>query len=282
MVGISSRLISFSGAGVISVQNLVKRFPKSGGEITAVNGLSFSVAPGEVYGLLGPNGAGKTTTLRMILGLMKPTEGLAEIDGYCVATDPDEVKSRVGYASASVGVYPWLTPRETLLFAGDLYNVDPDVAAHRVDDLSRLLDLADFLHQRCATLSTGQKQRVNLARALIHDPPVMLMDEPTSGLDIVASKVVFDYIGHLRKREKAVIVCTHRLDEAERLCDRFGLLHQGNLRLEGTLDELRSDTGRSTLTDIFLDLLETDQRHHESLSDGESDSPVATQVQETP
>ena len=199
---------------------------------------------------------GKTTTLRMILGLLVPTQGIAEIAGFQVTDDPDEVKSRIGYASASVGVYPWLTPKEMLLFSADLYNVEPKMAARRLEELTSLLDLSDFIGQRCATLSTGQKQRVNLARALIHDPPVMLMDEPTLGLDIVASKVVFDYIGHLRREQKSVIVCTHRLAEAQRLCDRFGLLHHGKLRHEGSLEELRQVTGQHDLTDMFLDLLE--------------------------
>jgi len=241
---------------MISVDNLVKRFPARGKEVVAVDHLTFAVDPGEVYGLLGPNGAGKTTTLRMILGLLAPTEGRAEIAGYSVRRDPDEVKRRIGYASASVGVYPWLTPREMLLFSADLYGVVPEVAARRLDELAELLELAEFIGQRCATLSTGQKQRVNLARALIHDPPVMLMDEPTLGLDIVASKVVFDYIGHLRRQRKAVIVCTHRLDEAQRLCDRFGLLHEGQLRHEGSLAELQAATGQRDLTDMFLELLQ--------------------------
>ena len=243
---------------MISVSDLVKTFPARGGDVTAVNQLTFRVNPGEVYGLLGPNGAGKTTTLRMILGLLAPSSGIAEISGYRVTENPDEVKSRIGYASASVGVYPWLTPKEMLLFSADLYRVPPKHAAKRLSELIDLLDLTSFIGQRCATLSTGQKQRVNLARALIHDPPVMLMDEPTLGLDIVASKVVFDYIGHLRREKKAVIVCTHRLDEAQRLCDRFGLLHNGYLRHEGSLENLREATGRHDLTDMFLDLLEED------------------------
>ena len=244
---------------MISVRDLVKRFPKRGGDVVAVDQLTFEVQPGEVYGLLGPNGAGKTTTLRMILGLMTPTSGLAEIAGFRVDVDPNEVKSRIGYASATVGVYPWLTPREMVLFSADLYDVNPRIASERLDQLSELLDLGSFLNQRCATLSTGQKQRVNLARALIHDPPVMLMDEPTLGLDIVASKVVFDYIGHLRSEKKAVIICTHRLDEAQRLCDRFALLHHGKLRHEGTLDELKSATSQQGLTEMFLELLEQER-----------------------
>ncbi|MCH2183300.1 MAG: ATP-binding cassette domain-containing protein [Mariniblastus sp.] len=243
---------------MITVVNLVKRFPSRTQDVIAVDHLTFRVEPGEVYGLLGPNGAGKTTTLRMILGLLVPSGGMAEIAEYRVTENPDEVKRRIGYASASVGVYPWLTPKEMLLFSADLYNVKPTVANRRLEELTDLLDLATFIHQRCATLSTGQKQRVNLARALMHDPPVMLMDEPTLGLDIVASKVVFDYIGHLREQKKAVIVCTHRLEEAQRLCDRFGLLHEGKLRHEGSLAELQSATGQQDLTDMFLDLLAQD------------------------
>ena len=243
---------------MIVVEKLTKRFSRGREDLVAVDRLSFRVAPSEVYGLLGPNGAGKTTTLRMILGLMPPTSGTAVVDGFEVTERADDVKRRIGYASASVGVYPWLTPREMLLFSADLYQVLPHVARARVEHLTGVLGLGDFLNQRCATLSTGKKQRVNLARALMHDPPVMLMDEPTLGLDIVGSKVVFDYIAYLREHQKAVIVCTHRLDEAQRLCDRFGLLHHGRLRHAGTLDALRQATGRHDLTDIFLDLLEAE------------------------
>jgi len=239
----------------ISVVELRKCFPSEIGQVTAVDCLSFSVRSGEIYGLLGPNGAGKTTTLRMILGLLVPTSGEASIDGFRVSTAPDEVKRRVGFVSAGVGVYPWLTPKEVLLFIADLYGVSPRVAEDRTRKLAELLDFRDILNRRCGTLSTGQKQRVNLARALVHDPPVILMDEPTRGLDVVGSQVVFDYIDHLRDRDKAVIVSTHRLAEAERLCDRFGLLHNGVLRHEGRLDELQSATGHETLTDMFLEFL---------------------------
>ena len=171
---------------------------------------------------------------------------------------PNAVKERLGLVSASAGVYPWLTTRETLLFFADLYHVPPDQAQLAVDRISRTLGLTRFLDQRCATLSTGQKQRVNLARALIHDPQIMLLDEPTRGLDVWGSKVIFDYVRHLRDAGKAVIVCTHRLDEAERLCDRFGLLHQGRLLHEGTFSELQVRTGCDSLTDMFLRFADAD------------------------
>lgn len=221
----------------------------------AVEDLSFEVRPGHVFGLLGPNGAGKTTTLRMVLGLIEPTSGDAQIDGFQVSRNSDEVKRRIGFVSTSVGVYPWLTPREVLYFVGELYGVRHNVATQRIKQLTELLGLAEILDRRCAVLSTGQQQRMNLARALVHDPPVMLMDEPTRGLDIVGSQVVFDYIVHLRSIGKAVIVCTHRLDEAERFCDSFGLLHHGRLCQQGSLADLQNRTGRGTLTEMFVDLL---------------------------
>ena len=241
---------------MIVVHELSKRFRAAGEEIIAVNDLSFSVAAGEVYGLLGPNGAGKTTTMRMIVGLLKADGGYAEVDGYRSSTDPDAVKSRLGLVSANDGVYPWLSVREMLLFFADLYGMPHEAAAARLEYLADTFGIRQLLSRRCANLSTGQKQRVILARGLIHDPPVMLLDEPTRGLDVIGSKVVFDYIAHLRNENKAVIVCTHRLDEAQRLCDRFGLLHAGRLWREGTLGELREDTGCESLVDMFLGFLD--------------------------
>jgi len=240
---------------MITVAGLTRQFRANGKTLLAVNELSFQVSAGEVYGLLGPNGAGKTTTLRMILGLLQPTKGDATVDGFRVTRDPDEVKRRIGLVSASAGLYQWLTPREMLHFFADLYGVDPSRADVRLKELADILDLNRFLDQRCATLSTGQKQRVTLARALIHDPPVMLLDEPTRGLDVIGTHVVFEYIAKLRVMGKAVVVSTHRLDEASHLCDRMGLLHRGTLRHEGSFVELQQATGRQTLYEMFLQLL---------------------------
>jgi len=243
-------------ARMIYVRDLTRVFESGSQDVLAVDHVSFHVKPGEVYGLLGPNGAGKTTTLRMILGLLKPSSGDAEVEGFLVSTHPDEIKRRVGLVSTSAGLYQWLTPREILTFFADVYGVPALQAADQVEKLSRLFGLSAFMDRRSATLSTGQKQRVNLARSLIHDPPVMLMDEPTRGLDVVGSKVIFDYIDLLRDEGKSVIVSTHRLDEAELLCDRFGLLHNGKKDYEGTLAELQQCTSCQTLTQIFLQLLD--------------------------
>jgi ABC-2 type transport system ATP-binding protein/sodium transport system ATP-binding protein len=240
---------------MIQVEHLTKRFPlPGGGSVLAVDDLSFTVQPGEVYGLLGPNGAGKTTTLRMILGLLTPTRGQASIAGFSSARAPDEVKRRVGLVSAGAGLYPGLTVREMLLFFADLYAMPLASAGDELARLTRLLGLGDILDRRCANLSTGQRQRVNLARALIHRPPVMLLDEPTLGLDVLGSQVVVEYIEHLRHEGKAVILTTHHLDDAERLGTRFGLLHQGRLVIEGTLAELRARTNCVSLIEMFLKL----------------------------
>jgi len=240
---------------MIRVHGLTKRFAVEPHEVVAVDDLSFVVHSGEVYGLLGANGAGKTTTLRMILGLVQPTAGHAEVEGFRSAELPDEVKCRVGLVSTSAGLYQWLSPREVLLFFADLYGLPTDVAEKNVRQLIELFDLADFVDRRCSTLSTGQKQRVNLARSLVHDPPVVLLDEPTRGLDVFGCQVVFDFIGQLRGGGKSVILCTHRVDEAERVCDRFGLMHRGRLVHEGTLDQLRQETSCTTIAEMFRHVL---------------------------
>ena len=241
---------------MIKIHELSKQFSTGGREVVAVDRLSFSVEPGEVYGLLGPNGAGKTTTLRMIVGLLEPDSGYAEVAGFRTSEAPDEVKARIGMVSAGDGIYPWLSVREMLLFFADLYGVPPRQAQTNLRLLADLLDLNKLLPQRCATLSTGQRQRVTLARALIHAPPVMLLDEPTRGMDVLGSQVVVDYIGRLRNHGIAVVITTHRLDEAERLCDRFGLTHEGRLLHEGTLAALRETTGCQNLVDMFRRLLQ--------------------------
>ena len=237
---------------MIVVHELVKRFFSGGREVLAVDQVSFKVAHGEVYGLLGPNGAGKTTTLRMVIGLLRPDSGFAEIDGFRTSQDANNVKARIGLVSASDGVYPSLSVREMLIFFGDLYGLSLQQTKRNLAELVEVLGFEDILDRRCSTLSTGQKQRIVLARALIHDPPVMLLDEPTRGLDVFGSKVVFDYIEHLRERGKAIIVSTHRLDEAQRLCDRFGLMHEGRIFHQGTLSQLQAATSRETLVEMFL------------------------------
>ncbi len=241
---------------MIVSSELTKRFPNPTGLKTVVHRLSFHVQPGEVYGLLGPNGAGKTTTLRMVMGLLKPDEGFVTIDGIRSDVGSQAVLAKLGMISTNDGVYPWLSAREMLGYFADLYGVPVELAKARIKDMSSILGIESILDQRCSTLSTGQRQRIILARGLIHDPPVMLLDEPTRGLDIIGSRTTFEYVKLLRSQGKAVLISTHRLDEAERLCDRFGLLHLGEMAYEGTLEQLREMTGQEHLVDMFLKLLD--------------------------
>ena len=248
---------------MIVTSDLVKRFQWSGNTINALDRVSFQVEAGEVFGLLGPNGAGKTTTLRIVMGLLVPDSGFAEVDGVRTGPDSASVRAKIGMVSTNDGVYPWLTVREMLLYFADLYAVPLAVARERLDALVEKLELASFLDRRCCTLSTGQKQRVILARGLMHDPPVMLLDEPTRGLDVVGSQTVFEFIAHLKELGKAVLLSTHRLDEAERICDRFGLLHRGHLMYAGTLEQIRSATGDQHLTEMFLSMMRENERRTE-------------------
>ena len=236
---------------LLEAKNLVKSY----GGRKVVDGLTISVGRSEIVGLLGPNGAGKTTTLRIVMGLLRPDSGSAEVGGLSPDADSASVRSSIGMVSTNDGVYPWLSVREMLMYFADLYAVPLNIARERLDALVEKLQLERFIDQRCCTLSTGQRQRVILARGLMHDPPVMLLDEPTRGLDVVGSQTVFEFIAHLKAVGKAVLLSTHRLDEAERVCDRFGLLHRGQMLYTGTLAQIQQATGKEHLTDMFLAMM---------------------------
>lgn len=243
-------------SAVINVHELTRRFELPDRVVVAADQISFQVNMGEVFGLLGPNGAGKTTCMRMILGLLKADSGFAEIHGCRSDVQPDEVKRRVGFVSSSAGVYQWLTAHEMLSFFGDVYGMSTAACNAAIERLSKLLGFEELLYRRCAGFSTGEKQRLNLARAMIHDPSVMIFDEPTLGLDVVGSQTIFRHIDFLRQQGKAVILCTHRLEQAQRVCDRFGLLHQGKLVVGGTLTELKQRTQRDDLVEMFVDIID--------------------------
>ncbi len=245
---------------MIIASHLYKTFSARSREIPAVQDVSFEVSAGEVYGLLGPNGAGKTTTLRMVMGLLAPDSGYVSVGGIRHDADRQALRKQLSMISTNDGCYPYLTVREVLLYFADLYEVEPNTAIERIDKFTELLGLQKYLDQRCNSLSTGQRQRVILARGLMHDPPAMLLDEPTRGLDVVGSRTIFQFIDSLRSQGKAVLISTHRLDEAERLCDRFGLIHGGSLQLEGTLQELQDASGRTHLVDMFIDLIDRKER----------------------
>jgi sodium transport system ATP-binding protein len=237
---------------VVHVERLQKHF----GPRAAVAELSFDVAAGEIYGLLGPNGAGKTTTLRILAGLLAPTAGLARIAGVDVAQAPRDAQRRLGFLTGTTGLYGRLTGREVLAYFGALQGLSSTRVAARIVELTAALDLGGLLDRRTEALSSGQKQRISVARAVLHDPPVLILDEPTVGLDILASRFLRDYIGAERARGKAVIFSTHYLAEAELLCDRIGLLYEGRLLAEGAPAELRARAGgAASLEEAFLRLV---------------------------
>lgn len=241
---------------MIQAHELLKVFPTTDGNVKhAVDGVSFGVDAGEIYGLLGPNGAGKTTTLRLLSGMMTPTAGSARLNGFDVCLQPSEVKKHIGFLTANTGLYARLTPRETLVFFAEMYGLARDAAETRAENLIDWLGMESFAGLRCGALSTGQRQRTNIARSLVANPPILIMDEPTLGLDVLTNRIILDFILRERQEGKAVLLSTHYLDEAEDMCSRIGLLHNGRLIAEGTLAELRSLTGKHRLTDIFLELV---------------------------
>ena len=225
------------------------------GTVEAVRGVDLDCKKGEIYGLLGPNGAGKTTTLRILATILAPTSGIAVVAGADVATNPLEVRRRIGFLSGNTGLYPRLTTRETLEYFGRLHGIDDSELAERVDSLLDTFDMREFENGRCEGLSTGQKQRVSIARAVLHDPPVLILDEPTTGLDILASSAMIDFIDSRRSAGTCVLFSTHILSEAERRCDRIGVIHDGHMLAVGTLDELKERTGKEYLDDVFKALV---------------------------
>jgi sodium transport system ATP-binding protein len=236
----------------VVVSSLIKRF----GATAAVDGLSFQVASGEIYGLLGPNGAGKTTTLRVLAGLLVPTAGAARVAGVDVATEPLVVRRRLGFLTNTTGLYPRLTGTELLGYFARLHGLDREGAAARIETLSRALELGPFIGRRSESLSTGERQRLSIARAVLHDPDVLILDEPTAGLDVLASRFLRDFVRAERERGKAIVFSTHYLAEAELLCDRIGLLHRGRLLAEGTPGALRAAAGDApSLEEAFLRLV---------------------------
>jgi sodium transport system ATP-binding protein len=249
---------------MILTDGLTKIFEDSArGEIVAVNKLSFQVSPGEIYGLLGPNGAGKTTTLRMLATLLSPTSGRLSICDFDGEEQSAEIRRRIGFLTASSGLYHRLSPEETLRYFGRLHSIDEDELTGRIEKIISLLDIEDFRRTPWRKLSTGQKQRTSIARVLIHDPPVLILDEPTSGLDVLSNRLILRFLQESRDQGKAVLFSTHYMEEAEMICDRFGMVHRGELLMEGTLEDLREKTGKERLTDIFLSMVEEDVMSNE-------------------
>ena len=245
---------------MIQVHRLTKTYEDpDGGEVAAARDVNLTCNAGEIYGLLGPNGAGKTTTLRCLATILTPTSGTATIAGSDLVTDPQSVRRKIGFLSANTGLYARLTPRETLRFFGELHGMHGGPLSRRVDEVLTLFDITSYADRPNDRLSTGMKQRVGLARAVVHDPPVLILDEPTSGLDPIVSRTVEQAVRTLKAAGKCVLFSTHLLAQAEEICDRIGVIGQGRVLAEGTIQELCASTGTQTLSQAFFAL--ADQAH---------------------
>ena len=245
---------------MIEATNLTKVFrDRNGGDIRAVDGISFRCQPGQIYGLLGANGAGKTTALRLLATILRPTNGTARVAGFDIREQPEKVRANVGFLSTATALYGRLTARETVEYFGRLNGLNGDNLRQRTEELFALLEINDFADRRCDKLSTGMKQKISIARTLVHDPPVMIFDEPTLGLDVMAARTIVGFIRDCRSRGKTVIFSSHVMSEVQKLCDYIGIIHEGRLLAGGSLAELRQRTRQADLEEIFVQTVEAAQ-----------------------
>ncbi len=241
---------------MIEVEGLSKLYPTGRGRgVLALYDASFTARPGRIFGLLGPNGAGKTTTLRILSTVLRPTAGRARVLGHDVAEEPELVRRKIGFLSGSTGVYERMTAREMVEYFGRLYDMPEDRLQERVEELLDLLEARSFADRLCGRLSTGQRQKVSIARAIVHDPPVLIFDEPTSGLDILVARGVVDFVASLKGGDRTVLVSTHIMSEAERLCDDVAIIHGGIVLQTGPVEELKERAGKTTIEDLFFDVV---------------------------
>ena len=243
---------------MIEVRGLTKVFQDGKrGSVTAVNEVSFTCPKGRIYGLLGRNGAGKTTTLRMLATILVPTRGTATIEGYDVVRDGARVRERIGFHTGDTRLYDRLSGREALIFYGRLQGLSADEVRARVEDVSRTYGLRDFIDTRVGKMSTGQQQRISIARVALHDPPVLILDEPTVGLDVIGAREVLQSVRRFRDEGKCIVFSTHIMSEAERLCDVIGIVEGGRLLTEGTPAELEERAGTKDLEEVFVRTIES-------------------------
>ncbi|MDD5039934.1 MAG: ATP-binding cassette domain-containing protein [Patescibacteria group bacterium] len=240
---------------LLEVNGIKKIFEGKKGAVAAVDGVSFQADAGEIFGLLGPNGAGKTTTIRIIATVLDSTAGTARVAGFDILEHAPEVRTNIGLLTTDIGLYDRFTGRENLRYFGELYGILPAVLEPRINELVGSLMMASFIDRRAGKYSTGMKQKVAIARAVIHDPKVIIFDEPTSGLDVLAAQAVVQFMQHAREQGKCVILSTHIMHDAERLCDRVAIIHQGKLIKLGTVHSIREETGTHSLEDAFLKII---------------------------
>jgi sodium transport system ATP-binding protein len=241
---------------MIHVENLTKSFRDlRRGQILAVDDVSFDVHAGEVFGLLGPNGAGKTTTMRVLCTVLRPSGGIARVAGYDVLTQAGLVRQNIGFLSANTAIYDRMSAWELVEYFGRLYGMEEERLRARMEDVFAGLQMNDFRDMLGAKMSTGMRQKVSIARAIIHDPPVLIFDEPTAGLDVLVARAVLENIERLRDLGKCILYSTHIMREVEKLCDRVAIVGRGKVLASGTLPELRHRHGQNDLEELFFTLV---------------------------
>lgn len=245
---------------MLKVNDLKKKFVRYNSkkekiEFYADNGISFEAKEGEIVGILGPNGAGKTTLLRMIAGILEPTSGSIDFDGLNYSKNEISIKKNIAYLSGNTKIYNSLSAYELLKMCGELYQVSSAEIEERIKEISDVLNMNDFLYNRIEKLSTGQTQRVNIARCLIHNPKYYILDEATSGLDIISGQIILDFIKKEKQKGKTILYSTHYMEEAENICDKVIMVNKGIVIKEGTPDEIKKDTKTTNLRDAFFALI---------------------------
>ncbi len=235
---------------MIEVKRLKKRF----GSTLAVDDVTFKVEDGEIYGLLGPNGSGKSTTLKILTGILKPTFGEVHVDGINSSKHPNRVKEVIGYVPESVDLYESLTPNDLFNMVGSIRGIEHAQLNSRVNYFVDAFNIGQYLHQYIGTMSFGNKQKVSIISALLHDPSVLIMDEGMNGLDPKMAKILREILFQFKDEGKSIIFSTHVLPLAEMICDRLGLIHEGKIIAEGTVEELKDMSSQSNIEDVFLEL----------------------------
>lgn len=253
---------------MIHVDQLTKSYADlRRGEFVALAGITFDAQPGQIYGLLGPNGAGKTTALRILSTMLQPTSGSATVNGHDVQTQPALIRRQIGFVSANTAVYDRMTAWEMVEYFGRLHGIEADLLRKRMESIFDRLQMNEISDVLGAKMSTGMKQKVSIARAIVHDPPVLIFDEATAGLDVLVARALLNTVAELRDQGKCIVFSTHIMREAERLCDRIAIMHRGHILAEGTLDELAQTHDEPDLEELFFQLIsQHDQQDVDTLA----------------
>lgn len=252
---------------MIHVRQLKKTYSDlQKGEFVALDGINFDAMPGQIFGLLGPNGAGKTTALRILSTVLKPTSGIAMINGYDIVAEPAKVRHQIGFVSANTAIYDRMTAWEIIRFFGLLYGMPEDKLQIRMESIFERFQMNNIRNVLGSTMSTGMKQKVSIARAIIHDPPVLIFDEATSGLDILVAREVLKTIELLREQGKCILFSSHIMSEVRRLCDQIAIMNRGQILANGPIEELSDRYKQNDLEELFYDLIATHEKEREQVN----------------